>query len=103
MVVNKPEAEDEEVKENPDEEKQTTTTLVDHPDVPFVQESVGLVRSLRSGTNGVGTLKGLQTPPFCFVPLEVTGLRGSVGIIILEVRMLIQVGELSAVGEVEAR
>lgn len=101
LVVNEAQAEDEEMKENPDEEKQTTTTLVDHPDIPFVEESVGLVRPLGSGTNGVRALKGLQTPPFGLVPLEMTGLGSSVGII-LEVRMLVQVGNLAAVRKVEA-
>lgn len=102
LVVNEAQAEDEGVEENPAEEKQTTTTLVNHPDIPFVKNSSGLVRPLRSGTEGVCALKGLQTPPFGLVPLEMTGLGSSIGVI-LEVGMLVQVGNLAAVRKVEAR
>lgn len=100
LVVNEAQAKDEEVEENPDGEKQTTATFVNHPDLPLVDESLGLEWSLGSGIKRVNALKGLQTPSLGLVSLEVSS---SVGIILLKVRMLVQVGNLTTVGKIESR
>ena len=103
LIVNESQGKDKEVEEYPDEEKQTTATLVDHPDIPPVNETLGLVWPAWSRTCGVSPLKRLQTPPLRLVSLEVAGLGGSVGIALLEIRMFVQIGDLPAVGEIEAR
>jgi hypothetical protein len=102
FVVDEAKGEDQEVEEDPDEEKQAAATLINHPDAPFVKECLGLVWPLRSGTGSVCPLKGLQTPSFGLVSLEVAGLGGPVGVRLLEIRVLVQLGELAAVGKVEA-
>ena len=94
--------EDQEMEEDPDEEKQAAATLIDHPDAPFVKECLGFVWPLRSGTGSVRSLKGLQTSSFGLVSLEVAGLGATVGIRLLEIRVLVQLGELAAVGKIEA-
>ena len=99
MVVDKAQGKDEEVKEDPDEEKQTAATLVNHPDFPLFGERSRLERLGRGGRVGVNPLKWLQTPSLGLVSLE----GGPVHIVFLEVRMLMQVGGLFAVEKVEAR
>lgn len=101
--MNEAKGEDQEVEDDPDGEKQATTTLIDHPDTPLFEEFLGLVWPLLCGANGVRPLEGLQTPPLGLVSLEVTRLGGPVGIRFLKVRMLVQLGKLAAVGKVEAR
>jgi hypothetical protein len=91
LIVDESQGEDEEVEEDPDEEKQTTATLINHPDIPPVEESLGLVRPPHSRTGGVGSLKRLQPPPLGLVSLKVTGLGSSVDEILLEVRVLVQI------------
>lgn len=91
------------MEEDPDKEEQTTAALVNHPNIPPIGESVGLVWPPRRGTGGVGPLKWLQTPPLGLVSLKVTGMGSTAGKVLLEVWVLIQIGSLSAVGEVEAR
>jgi hypothetical protein len=103
LIHDEPQGEDEEVKEDPDEEEQTAATLVNHPNIPPVDEPLGLVWHPRRRTGGFGPLKRLQTPPLCLVTLKVTRLGNSVGKVLLEVWVLVQIGGLSAVGEVEAR
>ena len=103
LVVHEAKGEDQEVEENPDEEKQATATLVDHPDTPFVEDFLGLVWPLLGGANCVRPLERLQTPPLGLVSLEVARLGDAVGICFLEVRVLVQLGDLAAVGKVEAR
>lgn len=103
LIVNEAKGEDQEVEEDPDEEEQATATLIDHPDLPLVEGFLGLGWPLWDGATRIRPLKGLQTPPLGPVSLEVTGLGGPIGICVLEVRMLVQVGEAAAVGKVEAR
>ena len=91
------------MEEDPDKEEQTTTALVNHPNIPPIDESLGLVWPPGRRTSGVGSLKRLQTPPLGLVSLKVTRFGSTVGKILPEVRVLIQIGSLSAVGEVEAR
>ena len=62
--MNEAKGKDEEVEEDPEKEKQTTATLIDHPDIPLVDELLGLVRLLRGSGGRVRALEGLQTPPF---------------------------------------
>jgi len=64
LVVNEAKGKDEEVEEDPEKEKQATATLIDHPDIPLVDEPLGLVRLLRGSGGCVRALEGLQTPPF---------------------------------------
>lgn len=97
LVVNEAKGEDQEVEKNPDSEKQATATIVDHPDAPFVDESLGLIRPLWGRTSRIRALKGLQTPSLGLVSLEMTWLAGPVGIRFLEVRVLIQTGDPTAV------
>ena len=59
LVVHEAKGEDQEVEENPDEEKQATATLVDHPDAPFIEHFLGLVWPSRGSGGSVGPLKGL--------------------------------------------
>ena len=101
--MNEAKGEDQEVEDDPDGEKQATTTLIDHPDTPLFEEFLGLVWPLLCGANSVRPLKGLQTPPLGLVSLEVTRLGGPVGIRLLEIRVLVQLRELAAVGKVESR
>jgi len=101
--VNEAKGEDQEVEEDPDEEEQASTTLIDHPDLPPAEEVLGLGWPLRGGAARIRPLKGLQTPPLGLVSLEVTRLGGPIGISLLEVRVLVQIGKLAAVGKIEAR
>ena len=91
LVVDETKGENQEVKEDPDEEKQATATLIDHPDLPLLEESHRFVRSLRGGGGRVRALEGLQPPPLGLVSLEVTGLGCPVGIRLLEIGVLVQI------------
>jgi hypothetical protein len=86
------------VEEDPDGEKEALSTLVDHPEVPFLFECSRFVGGHGLGSGHVGPLKSLETPSLCLVALEMCGL-GGVGIII-EVGVCVERG-LRAVGEVE--
>lgn len=86
------------MEEDPDGEKEAPSTLVDHPEVPFLLECSRFVGGHGLGSGYVGPLKSLETPALCLVALEMCGL-GSVGIII-EVGVCVERG-LRAVGEVE--
>jgi len=76
LVVQKAKDSDEEVKEDPDEEKKALSTLVDHPAVPFLPERFRLVdhRSYRDG--GIESLEALEAATFRLVALEVCWLGG---------------------------
>jgi hypothetical protein len=67
--VNEAKCEDQEVKEDPDKEEQATATLVNHPDVPPVEECLGFAWSLGGGGSRIRPLEGLQTPPLGLVSL----------------------------------
>lgn len=69
LVVDEAKGEDQEVEKNPDREKQAAATLVNHPNLPLVDESLGLVRLPRGGASRVRPLKRLQTPPLSLVSL----------------------------------
>ena len=89
----------EKVEEDPDGEKEALSTLVDHPEVPFLLEGPGLVGSDGFGGGCVAPLESLETPALRLIALEVCGL-GSIGVII-QVGMCVERG-LRAVGKVEA-
>jgi hypothetical protein len=72
---------DKEVKEDPDGEKKTLSTLIDHPVLPFLLECSGHVGSHGLGGGCGRPLEGLKTPTLCLVALEVCGW-GSIGIVI---------------------
>ena len=99
--MNEAKGEDQEVEENPEREKQATATLIDHPDTPLIDEFLGLIGPLWDGTNSIRALKRLQTPSLGLVSLKVAWLSCPVGVRFLEVRVLIQAGDLTAVGKVE--
>ena len=69
LIVDEAKGKDQEVEEDPDEEKQAAATFINHPDIPLVNEFLGLEWPLRGGARGVRPLKWLQTPPFGLVSL----------------------------------
>ena len=101
--MNEAKGEDQEVEEDPDEKKQAAAALVDHPDAPLVASLLGLVWPFLGRTDGIRSLERLQPPPLGLVSLEVAGLGSPVGIRLLEIWMLVQLGYLATVGKVEAR
>jgi len=89
LIVYEAKGEDQEVEEDPGEEKQATAALIDHPDTPLVENFLGLVWFSRGSSGSVCPLKGLQTPPLGLVSLEVTWLGDPIGIRLLEIRVLV--------------
>ena len=83
------------MKEDPEEEKKTLSTLIDHPTVPFLPKRCRLV-SRRSCYNGIiESLEALEAATFRLVAPEVCWL-GPVG-----VEFQVEVVTLGSVGEVE--
>lgn len=101
LIVNEAKGEDQEVEEDPDKEEQATATLVNHPNTPLVEEFLGLVWALGGGAGRIRALKGLQTPPLGLVSLEVGRRDCAIDVCLLEVRVLVEIGGLAAVGKVE--
>ena len=89
LVVHEAKGEHQEVEEDPEEEKQAAATLIDHPDAPPIQEFLGLEWPSWGSSGSVRPLKGLQTPPLGLVSLEVAWLGDTVGIRLLEIRVLV--------------
>lgn len=65
---------DEEMEENPDEEEQSPSTLVNHPKIPFLAPGAGRVRRDLRGRGGVCPLEALQTSTLGLVALQVARL-----------------------------
>lgn len=84
---------DKEMEEHPDTKEELPATLVDHPEVEFLHESLGANGSFGTGI-GERTLETLQTPALSLVALEMGG-RATVG----EVGMLVELR--GSIGEIE--
>ena len=74
LVVQCTKYSDKEMQENPNEEEDPPPSLVDHPEIPFLPESLGNVRRYFSACIGVGPLKALKPPALGLVALKVARL-----------------------------
>ena len=100
LIVHETKGEHQCVQQDPDEEEDTSTTLVNHPVSPFLAEAVGLVGTTGGG-GGIGSLETLQPPTFSLVPLQMA-CTCLYGIVVGHIRVLFYMGYL-AIGKVEAR
>lgn len=99
-IVQRAKGTHEQVEEDPYKEEQSPSTLVDHPQAPFLAPGAGSVRHDLIGRSRIGPLQALEPPALGLVALQVTsiGCENNVA----HVRVLLQCRHL-AIGKIEAR